>query len=287
MALFQLGCATFLTKVGGAPAIIDDEVARGAESLGDTELLSDVKALHNKQLKGAEVSAGLCLQQYVRGRAAEAELASATDDNARRMVESEVLGGYMSCAAQCEVAAGLQSDYSAMAQKYRAPCEAGSSASVETVQTDHLEQLVEIHRKASYPLELFFADRDAAGALQYLQDENMMNETSAELATEIEGLRATHSEAIEQGRAFFEGPDAQANFQKRAANEAEQASIESKIQRLTNERDEAERVGLTERARNLEVEIRAEQEHLAATIVGHAELKKQYETMAADAGVYR
>ncbi|MBL4683534.1 MAG: hypothetical protein JKY37_03005 [Nannocystaceae bacterium] len=286
-ALFQLGCASFGASLGGAPAIIDDAVARDAESLGDTELLSDVKTLHNKRLRGAEVYAGLCLQQYVKGRAAEAELAVATDDNARRMAQTNMVGGYITCAAQCDLAAtDMLSAYTPIAEKYRAPCAEGSAASQESAGTDRLAELVEIYREADQPLGLFFADRDATGAVEYLRSENMDNETVSELAAEIEALRAANADAIDQGRQFFEGAAAQANFHQRAANEAEQGSIEAKINRLGAELIEADQAGLSERAKNIEIEIGAELLRLAATIATHGQLKKQYEAMAAEAGVY-
>ncbi len=283
----QLGCASAGANLGGAPRIIDDAVAADASAIGDAELAADVDALHNKNLKGAEVYAGLCLQQYVRGRAAQVALEGASDENARRTAKSEMLQGYMTCAAQCKLAStDMPSGYTPIAERYQARCEAGSADSQESAGTDHLARLVETYREASQPLGLFFADRDASAAVEYLQAENMDNETVTKLAAEVEELRAANTAAIEQGRQFFEGPDAQANFKQREANEAQQESIQARINRLGAERQEADQAGLTERARNLEIEIRAEQKQLAATVAAHAELKKQYEAMAEAAGVY-
>ena len=193
----------------------------------------------------------------------------------------------MTCAAQCELAAArTASPYAAIAAKYQPRCAAGSSASEESVGTEHLERLVAAYRDATQPLGLYFADKDATSALDYLREQGMNNADVERLAEEIETLRATNADAIEQGRAFFESPEAQANFQQRSANESEQESIRAAIARLEAEVEEAKEAGLSQRAANLEIEIAAKRQSLSAKQAEHAELKSQYEAMAEQAGVF-
>lgn len=282
--VFPAACALM-----GGPSLIDDAVVQSAAPLGDADLMADVEALHGVRFApgSGEQFAALCLQQYVRGRKAEAELSRISDDYGRRVAQSEMMQGYGTCAAQCKIATEqAPSKYSPIAAKYTARCEAGASSSEASLSTDALERLAASYRSGTQPLELYFADRDATASIEYLRKEGLANEKVEALAKEVQALGEQHADAIAKGRSFFESGPAQENFRLRSANEAQQRAIEGSMKRLEAEHDEAVAAGLAARATNLQLEHAAQRDSLAQTVAEHAALKAQYETMAEDAGVF-
>ena len=274
---------------GLAPSLIGDDVARDANAVGDAELIADVEALHNKRYRAGtgEFQAQLCVQQYVRARSGEAALAQSEDDQTQREARSEMLFGYGSCRETCRLAAEqMPSQYSSMAAKYQPLCAEGAAGSEKAINTDNLRRQVATLRDATQPLELFFADRDATELIEHLRQEQLATEEVEALATEVASLRTRNAAAIEQGRAFFEGPAAQANFQQRERNESRQASLEAEIERLQAEREEAKDAGLAQRANSLDIELTALRQQLAETLAEHLVLEAEYERMAEEAGVY-
>jgi hypothetical protein len=291
----KLGCLLLLACVteGCAflyPAIIDDSTAHDATIVGDAGMSADVEALKNKPIAPGtgEFQSAMCLQQYVRARAAAVALANAKDDYGQRLARSEMMGGFATCAQTCKLAAEqMPSAFSPMAAKYQPRCVSGASGTEEEIETAHLERLVANYRDATQPLGLFFADQDAAALLDHLQKRNMSNPTIESLESEVKSMRAANTPAIAKGRAFFESPAASENFLQRSSNENEQQSIKKKINRLGDEREEAKRSGLPRRVESLDAEIADLQVILKTKIVEHERLKEKYEAMAEQAGVYR
>lgn len=275
-----LGCAI-------GPRVVDDDVVARASVLGDADLIEDVKVLHRDGLRDkGELQAGLCVQQYVRARSAEAKLAQTQDEQGRRVAQYEMLSGFSACEVQCELAVELKSKYAPIAAKYVEPCGAGSNASEQELSVEHLERLVAQLRKAVQPLGLFLAHKDAVEAIEYLRKENMADERVERLAKDVEALHDQSAEAIERGSKFFYSAPAQENFQLRAGVEAEIERVTATMNRIEAEYREASDTGRMADAQTLQLAFAAHQLQLGELNERLAQLKAQYERMAADAGVY-
>ncbi len=278
-----LGCSMLAT----GPRMVDDAVVDRASALGDADLMADVKSLHNNRLRGqGNLQAGMCLQQYVRGRAAQAELATTQDDYGRRVARTEMLSGFGTCAVQCKLATDLGSKYTSTAAKYIEPCEAGASASEQAMGIDYLERLVAVFRDATQPLGLFLAHKDATEAIDALRKQNVVDETFEQLAVEVKSLHDKSSEAIARGSKFFYSAPAQENFQVRAQLESEIEVVTATMEQLQPELREARDTGRSADAQTLQLALAAHQLRLEELVQRNARLQSQYEKMAAEVGVY-
>ncbi len=142
------------------------------------------------------------------------------------------------------------------------------------------------YKAATQPLELFFADRDCRALLSELQAEQPGDARLVRRGQEIDALGARHAAAIAKGSAFFEGPEAQANFAERQTVEAERNALNVELEALQRERDEAQRAGLLERSMNLDTQLRAKRRVLDLKGQQLGRLQAAYEKLAEDSGVY-
>lgn len=267
--------------------MVDDTVVGRASTLGDADLMADVKSLHNDRLRGkGELQAGMCLQQYVRGRAAQAELATTQDDYGRRVARIEMLSGFGTCAAQCKLATDLKSKYTPIVAKYIERCEAGASASEQEIGIEYLKRLVAVLRDAAQPLGLFLAHKDATEAVETLRKQNVEDETFEQLAQEVKSLHDKSSEAIARGSKFYYSAAAQENFQARAQLESEIEVVTGNLATGQYELEEARDEGRSADVQILQLAQVANQLRLEELVRENARLQALYEKMAAEVGVY-
>lgn len=285
------GClAPALAGVGKITVIGPPEMEK-VKTVNSPELKADATRLAGKSFRAGtpEYYASLCMRGYINGRHAELSLDKASDAYQKSALQSQMVGGYGTCAHQCQVAATqLRSAFSDLAAKYQDRCARGASNVHSRLTFDALAKRVDQFKAERQPLGLFFADKDCKNMLAQAKEKHPRAPRLPEFSAEIEDLSRRHARAIAKGRAFYEGPRARENFAQREAINAERQVLVSEIKEIQERRAELRRLGSLKahmKARRLDDQERAKRRLLALKDAKLMRLKSAYRKMALDAGV--
>lgn len=279
------GCLGAMTTGAAGYTLVDGKAMTKVQEIGDPELAADAKRLEGKSLQAGTgpYYAALCMQNYIDARHAERTAANTQQESMQAM------SAYAVCAGMCKNAyQEIKSEFSDLAAKYHPRCEERLAGHKAQITIDALARQVQTFEDAREPLALYFAERDSQTLLAQATSEAPNNPRLAQLADAITKLAAERASAIRRGKAFFESPEAQENFAKREAVNAEREAIEEDIKSIERVQDELGRDGSLDsymEKRRLDDQLRAKHRVLDAKRAELSRLQEEYKRMARTKGV--